>query len=270
MSRTLTLVHAGWESVRQIAARGRHADALHQLTLLLARPDLPSALVAEGHRLAGELALALDRYSTARRHLKAAAALEPEHAATRYLCGRAWEEDPDGCDRRAAICFRKAATLEPTSALYRAAFGRAAARCGKVKFGAREMLGAAADAPGDGEVIRLAVRGLLEVGKPGEARRVLARAKFLRPDDRELAMLWERVKFETARLTQRKMAKTREATRHAQDAPFATDGDRVVLPFVRIADTRPARAADGGTMRRDTISFPRPHFPRLLARKADR
>jgi tetratricopeptide (TPR) repeat protein len=265
MSRTLTLIEAGWDCARTLAARGRKADALAQLTRLLARPDVPAALTAEAHRLAGDLALGLEKFATARRHLNAAAALEPNHAGTRYAMGRAWEEDPDGCDRRAAICFQKAAALDGTNPAYRVAFGRAASRCGKLKLGAREML-AAVDAAGcEIGVVRAAVSGLLEVGKVGAARRVVAKARFLRPGDAELAAMWGWVKFETARLAQRT---TQGKTRYAQDAQFATDGDRVTLPFLRIAETGECEGT-GGTVRRDTASFPRPHVARLHARKAD-
>lgn len=271
MSKTLTLIDAGWHSARALAERGQPAAALAQLNRLLARPDVPAALAAEAHRLAGELAVGLEKFAAARRHLNAAAALEPTHAGTQYALGRAWEEDPDGCDRRAAICFKKAVALDGPSALYRVAFGRAAARCGKMKLGTREMLAAAEAAGGDREVVLAAVRGLVEVGKVGAARRVVATARFLRPGDAELAAAWEWVKFETARLSQRKASKTRENTRYAQDAHFATDGDRVTLPFLRIAEAgEDAGKRTGGIVRRDAASFPRPHVARLQARNADR
>ena len=278
MSKTLDLIEAGWESVRATAARGQRADALSRLTGMLARPDLPAAMLAEGRQLAGELAFELGRYATARRHLKVAIALVADDAATRYLLGRAWEEDPDGCDRRAAICFKKAVALDAATPLYRAAFGRAAARCGKVKLGTREMLAAAAQSPGDVTVIRAVVGGLLDAGKPADARRVVETAGFLGAGDHELTALRARVQFENARLVQQQLAKatkTRESTRDAQDAQLARDGDRVLLPFMRLttdADPveRSAKSERGGTVRRDAMSFPRPHLARLRAGKAER
>lgn len=272
MSRMLTLVRTGWECARETAERGNRAGALAQLERVLARPDVPTELAAEAHRFAGELALHLERYATARRHLKAALALADD-AKTRFLQGRAWEKDPDGCDRRAAICFKKAVALDETNPLFRVAFGRAAARCGKLKRGTREMLAATEATPGDVNVVRIAVTGLLEVGKTDAARAVIAKARFLCPSNCELAALWERVKFETARQAQQKTAKVgklekRHAkTRYAQDAHFATDGDRVTLPFVRPVG---GHAGASGTVRRDGPSFPRPHLARLRARKADR
>jgi hypothetical protein len=274
MSTTLTLIDAGWNIVQILAARGQKADALAQLIRLLARPDVPPSLAVEGHRLAGELALELEKYATARRHLNIAATQEPNNAGTQYTMGRAWEEDPDGCDRRAAICYKKAVGLDETNPQYRVSFGRAAARCGKIKLGTREMLAAVDAAKSDLEVIRVAVSGLLEVGKVNTARKVIAQSRFLCPGNAELAFLWEQMKFESARL----MQKTGENTRHAQDAHIATEGGRVVLPFVRpvnVNENEPSgnngsRNGSGrGTVRRDTASFPRPHIARLRARKAD-
>jgi hypothetical protein len=272
MSTTLTLIDAGWEAVRSAARCGRRIEALNRLTRLLARPDVPASFAVEGHRLAGELALNVERYATARRHLKAAAKLDSTNAGTHYHAGRAWEEDPDGCDRRAAICFKKAAQLEGTNPLYRAAFGRAAARCGKVKLGIRAMLAAVELGAANVEVVRIAVNGLLEVNEVAEARQVIAKARFLCPNNSELLGLWERVKFEAARLAQKlgKAEKTRENARYAQDAHLATDGDRVTLPFVRLADGTKGTAGGTGAVRQDTASFPRPHLARLGARKADR
>ena len=267
MSRMLTLIHAGWSSIRSSVAQGRRTDALARLRRLLARPDVPIPVAADAHRLAGELLTDAEHYTEARRHLRAAAALEPTHARTFYLWGLAQERDPHGCDRRTATRFRMASRLEPDNALFRAAFGRAAVRCDRVKTGVRELLAAADAAPGDLAVLRVAIDGLVDADRLRYARRLLNRASFLCRDvarTRELRALEERVRFAAARREQRG---ERGTTRHRQDAEHARDGGRVVLPFIRIAGTT---APNGGTVRRDVVSFPRPHFPRLITRKADR
>ncbi len=268
MSRMLTLLHAGWTSIRFSAAQGRRTDALNRLTRLLARPDVPTPVAADAHRLAGELLTDAERYPEARRHLRAAAVLEPSHARTFYLWGLACERDPHGDDRRAARLFRKASQLENDNALFRAAFGRAAVRCDAVKLGMRELLAAADATPGDLAVVRVAIDGLLEAGKLDAAGRVLTAARFRCRDgakERELAALTERVRFEAARRGQREK---REATRHRQEAELARDGGRVVLPFMRIGTESAGQSK--GTVRRNVVSFPRPHLPRLRVRKADR
>lgn len=272
MSRMLNLIDAGWESVRFTARHGRRSDALTRATRLLARPDLPASVAAEAHRLAGELATNAERYAEARRHLRAAAALEPTHARTFYLWGVALDRDPDGCDRRAAQRFRRAAELETGTALYRAAFGRAAVRCGRTATGVRALLAAADAGAGDVSVVRPVIDGLIAAGRVKAARRVLTRARFLCPGDRELVGLWERVRFEAARRGQEQRARREVGgtTRHGLDAEFARDGGRVVLPFVRLAREGVAEKQPAGYVRRDVVSLPRPHFPRLMARKADR
>jgi hypothetical protein len=268
MSRMLTLIQAGWSSIRFSAAQGRRTDLLSRLTRLLSRPDVPTPIAADAHRLAGELLTDAEKYTGARRHLRAAAALEPMHARTHYLWALAQELDPHGCDRRAALRFRRAVQLEPTNALYRACFGRAAVRCGRLKSGIRALLAAADRAPGELAVLRVVVDGLLEAERPGTARRVLNRAAFLCRDavrTRELRSLSERVRFIIAKRDQRG---ERGTTRLGQDAEFARDGGRVVLPFIRVAaDMAPRGEA---RIRRDILSMPRPHFPRLSSRRADR
>ena len=255
MSRTLTLIDAGWELVRSTAAHGRRSDALSRTARLLARPDLPASVAAEAHRLAGELLTDAERYSEARRHLSAAAALEPNCARGFHLWGLAQERDPHGCDRRAAIRFRRASELEPGNHLYRAAFGRAAVRCGLRKTGVRELLAAAEAAPGELKVIRVAVEGLVEAGKFMAARCILTQARFLCHANRELVVLEERVRFERARHSQKRSRGRRGTTRHVQDAEFATDGGRVVLPLIRIAENATRR---GRNVPRDVVSFPKP------------
>ncbi|MBM3980919.1 MAG: hypothetical protein FJ304_11650 [Planctomycetes bacterium] len=260
MSRTLTLIPAGWDDVRAAAERGGRAGALGHLERVLARPDVPAALAASGHRLAAELALDLGRFALARRHARAARAFDATDAGLCFLLGRAWEDDPDGCDRRAAVAFKKAVALDPARAAYRAHFGRAAARCGKVTGGAREMRAALEAAPGDRAVVRVAVQGLIEAGQTDAARQAVVRARFLSPGCGELAALAQRVNFEAARRTQRaarnvgRAGRVHTGPRTASDARIATDGDRAVLPFPR----------------RDGPSAPRPHLARpTRARKAD-
>jgi predicted Zn-dependent protease len=265
MSKMLTWVDAGWESIRTAASHGRRFAILPKLRCLLAHPDLPGPVALEAHGLAAEILIDAERYREARRHLRAAAALAPIHAPTYYLLGLAQEGDPYGCDRLAAKCFRRASKLDPTSAIYQAAYGRAVIRCDRLRRGVRELLTAAEAAPGEAKVIRIVVEGLLEARRITEARQVLTRARFLTrggSDCRELEALWEQTRFETA------CSEQRETTRQRHDAEFARDGGRAVLPFIRLASGSATTSQEAGSReRRDVVSFPRPHFPRMRARR---
>jgi Flp pilus assembly protein TadD len=261
MSRTLGLVHGGWSAARELVRQGRRTDALVAVRRLLSRDDVPAAVAAEAHRLAAELLIDRDRFGAARRHLKAAAGLEPRCAKTFYLAGLAGERDPAGDDRRAAARFKKASGLDPDNAAYRAAYGRAAVRAGRVNAGVRALVAAAEPGPAEPPVLRVVADGLLSAGRVGAARRVLVKAKFLRPRCPAVAALWDRVRFEAARRDQR-------GTRGVQDAHAARDG-RPLLPFVRVARADDPPAPAGGH-RRDILSLPRPHLARLRATKADR
>ena len=127
MSRMLTFHDAAWASARNCAAAGRRADALAFLAPLLSSPDAPPRLVRLAHRLAGRLHAATQDYRMTRKHLLAAAKLDPNCAEVHYELGLAFERDPYGCDHRAARRFRKAVALLPKEPRYAAALGRAGA-----------------------------------------------------------------------------------------------------------------------------------------------
>ena len=267
MSKTLTLIGAGWASVQASAKYGRRADSIQRIRSLLARRDLPTSVASQANRLLGELLIASENYAAARRHLRAAAGFAPTDAQTFFQWGLAYEQDPHGSDRHAAMRFRQASELEPGNAAYRAAFGRALVRSDRLKQGVRVLLEAAQTASGNSDVIRVAVEGLMEAGQLDTAQRVLNKARFQcfeSVKDRQLEELQSRVRFEAARCEQR------GTTRHGQDAEFARDGGRVVLPFVRIAsETGKTGSGHSGTCRGDVISMPRPHLGRLRACRAD-
>jgi hypothetical protein len=198
-----------------------------------------------------------------------AAAIGPTHAHTFYVWGLAFERDPHGSDCLAAKKFAKASKLEPTNPKYRAALGRSAVRGDRKKRGIHELQEAATLAPGDVAVIQVVIEGMIEAGQLSMASRVLNRARFLcfeSSKDRELVALMERVGFESARRVQR------ETRRHEQDAEFARDGGRMVLPFLRKVKRTGGKTGSktNGSTRRDVVSLPKPHFPRLRIRRADR
>jgi Flp pilus assembly protein TadD len=246
MSRMLTLIDAAWASARDLATAGRRADALALLTTLLARPDLPAGPRAKAHRLAAALHLQADRFAAARRHLLAAAKLEPGNADTQYQLGIAFGDDPYGCDERAARRFRRATRLDPENPVYWAALGRAAVRVNKDRFALRALRKAVALAPADAAVLTVVIEALREAGRGRVAWKVVCNARFLAPADTDLRRLWERVRFDRACARQM--------------VPNAATGASAVLPFVCVV-------GEGRVVRRDGGSQPTPHFRRLTVRE---
>jgi tetratricopeptide (TPR) repeat protein len=262
MSRRLALVEDGLAAVRALTRKGRLAEALAQAARLLTRPDLTVIAAADTHRVIAEISIDAERHAKARKHLRASLSLEPGHARTHYLMGLAFERDPHGDDLRAAKRFRKASELVPGNAAYRAAFGRAAVRCGRVRRGVRELLAAAEAAPRDTAVLEVVIEGLIEVGKIVAAQRIIVKARFLCPRSVEIRRLWDRLRFEAARRGQRHGSGT-------QDAGSPTDGGSRLLPFIRVVRSDAGGMMPLANVRRDVFSSPRPHLARLRATNAD-
>ncbi len=255
MSRMLTFHDAAWASARDRAAAGRRADALASLAPLLASPDVPPQLALLAHRLAARLHADAENYRKARRHLLAAAKLAPDDAEIRYELGLAFENDPYGCDRRAARRFRKAVALAPDQPKYAAALGRALVRVNRVRAGVKRLTAAATMAPADADVLRVVVDGLCDAGRVRLAGEVVAKARFLAPNDRVIRGLWDEVRYAAAQTVQ--------AT-----TVIKTSRGPVLLPFVRVVGPERVTGAASGVVRRDERSRAAPHLGRLRAYRA--
>ena len=253
MSKTLPFLNACWAAARAAAAAGDHPTALKRAAPLLADPDCPPVLLRSAHRLAARTHVAAGRFTAARKHLRAVCQLAPLDATAQYDLGLAFEDDPYGCDRRAARRFKLAVALRPTDGRFRAAFGRALVRVGRVTAGVRELKAAVADSPADSVVLAVVLDGLTAAGKPRTAQRLLNRAAFLAPASGEIRRLRERARFAVAGGVSR-------PTPRPVERPM-------LLLFTPAAAARPLRVA-GGVVRRDAGSRQGPHFTRLAAFRA--
>jgi tetratricopeptide (TPR) repeat protein len=220
----------------------------------MSSPDTPPELTLLAHRLAARLFGANQSYKRARKHLYAALMLDPDNAELHYELGQAFENDPYGCDWRAARRFRRAVALDPQPT-YQAAFGRALVRINRLRAGSAQLLEAADMAPIDAAVLQVVVEGLCDAGRAEAAYRVLAKARFLAPGDAAIRRLWEEVKFAVAQEAQ---GRTRRELRRGP----------TLLPFV-CAETGERPAAAGGVVRQDAGSRTAPHLGRLRAYRAE-
>ncbi len=253
MSKTLPFLTACWAAARAAATAGDRVIALKRVAPILADPDCPPVLLRSAHRLAARTLLTAGRFAAARRHLRAVCRLAPLDATAQYELGLALEDDPYGCDRRAAVRFGRAVALRPTDGRFRAARGRALVRIGRVKAGVAELKAAVVAAPADSVVLGVVLDGLTAAGKPRAAQRLLDRAAFLAPTSNEIRRLRERAKFAVAGGRTSRLVRS--------NAPA------VLLAFTPADTTRPLRVV-GGIVRKDVASRQGPHVTRLRAHRA--
>lgn len=251
MSRMLSLFSAGVERAGRFAAAGQLADARSTLATALPSAANP-AEAACGHAAAAEVAVRAERFKLARRHLREAVRLRPT-AASHFALAQAYENDPFGCDRRAAKHYKKAHQLDASTPKYRASLGRAMVRIGETKSGVNVLCRAVNAAPTDREVLEIAAEGLTEAGQPERAFRLLSQARFLAPHDPAIRQLWQQARYDLAAEGQRAERPT-------------TARESTVLPFLKVFEADPA---DGRTTRRDVGSRPVAHVGRLRTYRAD-
>ena len=259
MSRMLAFHEAVWATACDRATRGRRRDAMKTLDPLLSgSPDVPPRLVLLAHRLAARIQVAAGRYGPTRRHLRAAEQLDPRSSEIQYELGIAHEDDPYGCDRRAARRFKKALALGPGQAKYLAALGRALVRINRVRSGVANLTAAAARTPANPAVLTVVMDGLIDAGKVRTAWRIISRARFLAPADAKIRRLWDQARYALAGAKQTRGRRVRVGTGPA------------LLPFVRLSLVGRTSHAGGGVLRRDAGSRTGPHFGRARLNRTER
>lgn len=248
MSRMLSLMDGGLTAAAHHYLIGRTTEATATLTQLRGGADTP----AEGVRVlraAAAVAIGQEKYRRARTLLREAIALAPTDAGLWYEMGRAFEDDPHGCDRKAARRYKKAAQLNANEPKYKAALGRAMVRINEVGRGVRVLCRAADAAPTDADVLGVVAEGLREAGRAELAFKLLSKARFLAPTDRGIEHLWSRAKFDMLAEQQK--------------------GGRVTpptaIPMLRVYQDVPAQA----NTRTDRGHTPAPHIARLRAFRTD-
>ncbi len=234
MGMMLTFAEAAWTQARSSAVAGKRGPALAKLAPLLHSPDVPARFRLLAHRLAARLHAAAGRYKACRKHLYSAFRLDGRAAEIHFEIGQAFEADPDGCDRRARRRFRLAVELAPRQPRYLAALGRAEVRLNRVKAGVALLREARDLAPTDATVLRVVFDGLMDAGKPAEARGLVDSLRFAAQADRDCARLVETGRFRLGqqRRTERarprlRLARTGGGETWTRDAGHASKGPRL-------------------------------------------
>lgn len=249
MSRMLSLFDDGLAAAAHLFQTGRTTRAAATLDQVRGGANSTTDAV-KALRAAAAVAVADEKYRRARKLLREAIALAPSDAGLWFEMGRAYEDDPHGCDRKAARRYKKAAQLNANEPKFKAALGRAMVRINEVGSGVRQLCRAADAAPADAEVLGVVAEGLREAGRAELAFQLLSKARFLAPADRGIEHLWSRAKFDMLAQQQ----KTERGT-----APAS-------IPMLRVFNDAPARIPHS---RSDNTHTPAPHIARLRAFRSD-
>ena len=247
MSTRLLLWDASLTRLHLLKCRGTLVPARKLIESLLGWPGLTPAQTLH---LLGEVATVCRLSGLLRRErgfLRRAIVLNPRDGTLYFQLGRAFEDDPSGCDRKACRAYEKAVALNSDAPQFRANLGRAMVRINERLRGVRVLCEAAEAAPTDPDVLQVVLEGLREAGECELACTVLCKSRFQAPTCQRLLQLWQRAKYDLARQTQRSHA-----------------GTNRVRPFLRVI------SVEGEVKRRDTHSNPKPHFGSLRAFRTDR
>lgn len=242
-------------AARMAGALGRPSEALTRLAPLIDGNPLSAPHTVAVRQLAAHLEIERDRYAAARRHLKVAIAADANNASLYFDLGTAFQDDPSGCDTRAARCFHKAWHLAQSNAGYLAAWGVALIRCDRVAAGVVRLSRAAKMAPGDLGVLEQVVTGLLEAGRLRRAEAIVNRARFAIRNAAVINRLLNRIHFEETRMRQERAGRSRW-------------NGTATLPFIRLTTTGRTHTGSG-ILRRDVASWSEPHLGRFRTHRAE-
>ena len=226
MGKTLKFLDHLLRMAHDLERLGQNQQAARLLTQLLTFRDLPGDVAEETRVRLAELHLKSGEFKKARRQLTAAVSAQPENAHVHYVMATAVEDD-DECDpRRALGHYRRCLQLDPDNAEYLCDFGNLALTVGDVDEGLKSLRRAGELAADNIDILRRVVKGLSDVGKIDEAKRLLRIALFRNPRDRRFRDLWAQHQFQLLFIEQRKPEEPAPA--HKKRGP-------VLLPFVRPA-----------------------------------
>jgi Flp pilus assembly protein TadD len=255
MSRMLSLFDDGLAAAAHLFQTGRTTRAAATLTQLRGGAGTTADAV-KVLRAAAAVAVTAEKYRRARKLLREAIALAPTDAGLWFEMGRAFEDDPHGCDRKAVRRYKKAAQLNANDPKHKAVLGRAMVRINEIGSGVRQLCRAAEAAPTDADVLGVVAEGLREAGRAELAFQLLSKARFLAPADRGIEHLWSRAKFDML----------------AQQQKGGRGTTPTSIPMLRVFNDAPTPDVSNSPRtpyRADNTHSPTPHIARLRAFRSD-
>jgi tetratricopeptide (TPR) repeat protein len=251
---TINMAQALLDRGRQLWDQNRYDEAVRVLSSLLSLRSISPDIAERAQFYLGDIQLAQGHYSKARRHLAAAIGSGVGGGETHFLmaCALEWDDESDA--QAAYQHYRKAVELEPGQPLYSSAYAlmriRRRSNAGKVDREALRRLRAAfAAAPDDQDIVYNYAFGLTEMGRDGEAKLVLRRARKRWPDHPAFEGLWWKIMSD-----EESAKRPPEAPKQPVRLRVVGDDEPVILKFPTAEAPPPAAPSIG----------PRPTLTRAL------
>lgn len=149
----------------------QHLKRLLQLEIPVSMRIDASLLLADALRMKGE-------FQSARQHVKAALASDPDDAALHHMLGNLHDEDETGNPHRALKHLRQAVKLAPHSSECHRALGEFLFQNQRTKRGLEHLKTAVELEPDNLDHLRNFIQALVEEGKEAEARKKLQEIQF--------------------------------------------------------------------------------------------
>jgi len=251
MSKTLNLFAQLLAAGQTLRAVGRPDEARRRLSSLLALADVPAEVATDAHRLMGEIHHEQENYAHARKHLKLALRETPDDAEIRFLLAEAMAADEAACWASARKHYRVAIAAQPTNARYLCGYANLAVLLGNEALALRLFRRAVKVAPADLDALEGLTDMLCGMLQFAEAEAALRKARFQLSRNARLEQMLADVQFDRV---------------HARQSSAGVLPDADEATFLPFDTTTPRTSA---IVRRDRVSRPTPHLPRLMAFRPD-
>lgn len=177
MNSEVRFVDGVWDRCCMLMEAGQIEKAIQHLKRLL-QLELPVSLRIDASLLLADALRMKGEFQSARQHVKAALASDPDDAALHHMLGHLHDEDDSGNPQRALKHLRQAVKLAPHSSECHRALGDFLFQNQNVKRGLEHLKTAVELEPDNLGHLRNLIQALVEEGKESEARRKLQELQF--------------------------------------------------------------------------------------------
>lgn len=178
MAVALSFVEGLWTRCHSMLDSGQHGLARTMLSRLL-QMDLPASLRSEATLMLADLLRLQGEYESARRHLKAALAGDPQDPSLHHMLGYLHDEDNDtGNETRAHEHLKAAVKLAPDSSECHRALGDFLFHHTNEKRGLAHLRKAVQLEPDNLDSLRSLIGALVQQGEIDQARQLIREQQF--------------------------------------------------------------------------------------------